>query len=161
MSAFLEPPEPRRDQGGAPPPPAAVPGPSPARRPKRVPRGLTAVLVGLGVLVVAASVGFGLTASRAADREHDTAVRWRDRSERQDEVIADLDQQRADAVADAAEAVTESNRLRAELEASEAAHEQLATAYDELSATLAATEQLVAEQAGVAAMSRDRAALGS
>jgi hypothetical protein len=160
MSAFLEPTEPRRDLGGEPPPTAAVPEPAPARRPKRVPRGLAAVLIGLGVLVVAASVGFAFTANRAADREHDTAIRWRDRSERQDEVIADLDRQRADAVADASEAAADNSRLRAELEASEAARAQLVTAYDDLSATLAATELLVAEQAGVAAMSRDRAALG-
>lgn len=162
MPASLDQPGPGLGPVAAPPAPASpVLAPtSIATHPRRASRWLLAVLVGLGVLVVAASVGFGVTARRAADREHDTAVQWRDRSERQDEVIADLDRQRTEAVADAAEAAAENTRLRVELEASRAESAQLRQAYQDLSARLAAAEELVAERAGLAAMSRDRAALG-
>lgn len=142
-----------------PPPPVAVAATAPARR-RRGGRLLAYLLGALGVLGLAASLAFAVSADRSAQREHNTAQRWRSRSELQDRVIAETQGEQAEAVARAAQAESERDLLRAELGARTAEADQLRAALVATTEALVDTEDLLAEVAGTEAVARDRAALG-
>src|SRR5690606_20307077 len=80
----------------------------------------TLVVTTVVAVLVAAALAFAAVALRTAQREHDTAERWRTRSIEQDAAIAGSLQREAAAVDAAAANAAARDQLRGELEAARA-----------------------------------------
>ncbi len=157
MSAFVEVPN-SPGLGPADASPAVEPVPLPASRSGV--RTTTIAAATFLAVVLAAALAFGAVALQTAQREHDTAGRWRVRSAEQDAALRDAADREAAALDQAAANAAARDQLRGQLDAATAEIDQLTAALATTRAALADTEDRLATAAGGSAQARDRAALG-
>lgn len=134
--------------------------PTPLTRSRAGVRTTTIAAASLVVVVLAAALAFGAVALQTAQREHDTAGRWRDRSTEQDAALRDAAAREAAALDQAAANAAARDLLSGQLDAARAESEQLTATLASTRAALADTEDRLAAAAGGSAQARDRAALG-